>query len=115
MIKFANHIQHFKSRFNPLLWRGPGEVFLLFFCAFFLFAPVSAANGLWHDKERELRYTPDGDDFVIVNGKAKFNRALYGTHTAFRVETGDVPEFGLYLPGMGGNLHFGLMVEGQTK
>ena len=56
--------------------------------------------------ERSLRYTPDGQDFVIVNGDKKFNRALYGTHTGFRVETGDVPEFALYLPRMGGNLSF---------
>ena len=74
-----------------------------------------AAPGLWHGKERTLRYTPDGDDFVIVNGKVKYNRALYGTNTAFRVETGDLPEFAFYLPGMGGNLHFGLIVDGETK
>lgn len=58
--------------------------------------------------ERSLRYTPDGQDFVIVNGTKKFNRALYGTHTGFRVETGDVPEFALYLPRMGGNLSFSI-------
>jgi hypothetical protein len=65
-------------------------------------------------KIRELRYKPDGQDFVIVNGKKKFNRALYGTHTAFRVETGDVPEFALYLPRMGGNLSFGLKSGDKT-
>jgi len=59
-------------------------------------------------KERSLRYTPDGQDFVIVNGKNKFNRALYSTNTGFRVETGDVPEFALYLPRMGGNLSFSI-------
>lgn len=66
-----------------------------------IFIPKKTDN-----QERQLRYTPDGDDFVIINGKKKFNRALYGTHTGFRVETGDVPEFALYLPRMGGNLHF---------
>lgn len=76
---------------------------------------VWAEEVTWHGKERTLRYAPDGDDFVIVNGKVKYNRALYGTNTAFRVETGDVPEFAFYLPGMGGNLHFGLMVDGETK
>lgn len=64
---------------------------------------------------RELRYRPDGQDFVIVNGNRKFNRALYGTHTGFRVETGDVPEFALYLPRMGGNLSFGLKLGNVTK
>jgi len=59
-------------------------------------------------KERSLRYKPEGQDFVIVNGKNKFNRALYSTNTGFRVETGDVPEFALYLPRMGGNLSFSI-------
>ena len=35
--------------------------------------------GYWHEVPRELRYTPEGDDFVIVNGDRRFNRALYGT------------------------------------
>ncbi len=62
----------------------------------------------WHGVSRQLRYQPDGTDFVISNGKLRFNRALYGTNTAFRVEAGDLPEFAMYLPGMGGNLRFGL-------
>ncbi|MBN1133252.1 MAG: DUF4450 domain-containing protein [Bacteroidales bacterium] len=65
----------------------------------------------WHGKEREIRYRPYGEDFVITNGNRRFNRALYGTHSGFRVEAGDLPEFALYLPGMGGNLKFGLMAE----
>ncbi|MDD4968477.1 MAG: DUF4450 domain-containing protein [Paludibacter sp.] len=59
-------------------------------------------------KERSLSYKPEGQDFVIVNGKNKFNRALYSTNTGFRVETGDVPEFAMYLPRMGGNLSFSI-------
>ena len=69
----------------------------------------SQAKGYWHGKERSLRYHPEGGDFVIVNGDRKFNRALYGTNTAFRVETGDVPEFGLFMPNMGGNMQLGLI------
>lgn len=65
--------------------------------------------------ERTLRYTPDGEDFLIVNGNKKFNRALYGGHTAFRVETGDVPEFALYLPRLGGTLSFYITVNGKKK
>ncbi len=72
-------------------------------------APRQTNNG-----ERSLRYTPDGQDFVIVNGKNKFNRALYGTNTGFRVETGDVPEFALYLPRMGGNLSFSIGNKQKT-
>ncbi len=58
-----------------------------------------------------LRYFPVGSDFVITNGTEFFNRPLYGGHTAFRVDAGDVPEFSLYLPGRGGNLRLGLRVK----
>ena len=70
---------------------------------------------LWHNQPRTLRYRPEGTDFVITNGTHRFTRALYGTNTAFRVEAGDLPEFALYLPGMGGNLKFGLLANGQSK
>ena len=53
---------------------------------------------------RPLHYTPDGEGVTTTNGKARFNRALYGAHTGFRVECSDRTEFGIYLPGMGGNL-----------
>src|SRR6187549_3759391 len=70
---------------------------------------------LWHDKERTVRYHPEGADFVIENGDQRFTRALYGTNTAFRVEAGDLPEFAMYMPGMGGNLRFGLINTSQHK
>ena len=38
-----------------------------------------------------------------------FNRPLYGSNTAFRVDAGDRPEFSLYLPGRGGNLRLGVV------
>jgi hypothetical protein len=79
------------------------------------FAQPTPPPPLWHGQARTLRYHPEGPDFVITNGERRFNRALYGTHTAFRVEAGDLPEFALYLPGMGGNLKFGLLVNGQSK
>ena len=69
----------------------------------------------WHGAERQVRYRPDGEDFVIRNGDRRFNRALYGTNTAFRVEAGDLPEFALYLPGVGGNFHLGVVGGGQSK
>lgn len=69
----------------------------------------SHPKGYWHGKERQLRYTPEGEDFVIVNGDRKFNRALYGTNTAFRIETGDLPELGFFMPNMGGNMQFGVI------
>src|SRR6187401_222236 len=70
---------------------------------------------LWHDKERTVRYLPEGNDIVIENGDRRFTRALYGTNTAFRVEAGDLPEFAMYMPGMGGNLRFGLINALQHK
>ncbi len=57
--------------------------------------------------ERPLRYRPDGQDFLIENGTATFNRPLYGPHTAFRVDASDRPEFAFYLPGKGGLLQLG--------
>jgi hypothetical protein len=77
--------------------------------------PVSLPDSLWHHEERTLRYHPEGNDFVIVNGNRRFTRALYGTNTAFRVEAGDLPEFALYMPGMGGNFKFGIAADGKDK
>jgi hypothetical protein len=83
-----------------------------------LFAMQTTSFGqtnLWHHKEREVHYEPNGEDFLLVNGKRRFNRALYGGNTAFRVEAGDLPEFALYLPGMGGNLKFGVVNTNGSK
>ena len=33
---------------------------------------------------RSLQYRPEGDDFVCVNGKNRYSRALYGSSSAFR-------------------------------
>lgn len=76
--------------------------------------PLASLNEAKHRAPRTLRYTPDGEDFVIVNGDRKFNRALYGSHSGFRLETSDIPEFALYLPRMGGNLSFGLSVGSDS-
>lgn len=98
-----------------------------FFFLFILFAigyqqisaqelyPPKLSTANWHQEERVLRYQPKGDSFVIVNGKKRFNRALYGTNTAFRVEAGDLPEFALYMPGFGSNFRFGLIVGKTSK
>lgn len=77
--------------------------------------PIKLPDGLWHNQQRELRYHPEGGDFVITNGDRLFTRALYGTNTAFRVETGDRPEFAMYMPGLGGNLKLGIEADGNSK
>jgi hypothetical protein len=90
----------------------------LSYLLFTLFAAQTssfAQTKLWHDKQRQIHYKPDGEDFLLVNGKRRFNRALYGGNTAFRVEAGDLPEFAMYLPGMGGNLKFGLLNKNSSK
>lgn len=53
---------------------------------------------------RAMHYRPAGQSAVCTNGSARFNRALYGAHSGFRLECSDRPEFGIYLPGNGGNL-----------
>lgn len=44
-------------------------------------------------QERKLNYTPEGEGFVSENGTNRFTRALYGSHSAFRIETSDSPIF----------------------
>lgn len=92
---------------------------ILLFCLSSVFAqelyPPRLIPDNWHNEQRSLRYHPDGADFIIKNGNRRFTRALYGTNTAFRVEAGDLPEFAMYMPGMGGNLKFGLMVGMESK
>lgn len=88
---------------------------LLLFVATDLQSQISTSSKLWHGIERTLRYHPEGRDIVISNGNRRFTRALYGSNTGFRVEAGDLPEFGLYMPGMGGNIKFGIIIGEQSK
>ncbi|MFL6332640.1 MAG: DUF4450 domain-containing protein [Pyrinomonadaceae bacterium] len=78
-------------------------------------ASDSAGGNFVGRTERPLRYQPEGTDFRIENGAEFFNRPLYGTHTAFRVDAGDRPEFSLYLPGRGGVLRLGLKTAAGAK
>ncbi|MDL2245402.1 DUF4450 domain-containing protein [Parabacteroides sp. OttesenSCG-928-J18] len=68
----------------------------------------------WQGKERELRYHPEGEEFVINNGTKRFNRAIYGTNTGFRFETSDYPEFGLYMPRLGGSVYMAISTPSET-
>lgn len=87
----------------------------LFFLSLMIITNTVISQEYWHGKLRELRYQPEGEDIVITNGNRRFNRALYGGNTAFRAEAGDLPEFALYLPGMGGNIKLGLVRGGNSK
>lgn len=58
---------------------------------------------------RTLQYRPDGEDFVSINGKNRYTRALYGSHTAFRLETSDRPIFAVYEKRNSKNIRFRLV------
>lgn len=89
------------------------SAFSLLFLFFCLISCVQNDRG--SSENRELRYLPQGSDFVFrADSARKFNRALYGNNQAFRLETGDVPEFGFYSSAMLGNLRFAL-IKGEQK
>ena len=44
-------------------------------------------------------YQPSGHAFVCSNGQNRYTRALYGSHTDWRVETSDRPVFALFKKG----------------
>jgi hypothetical protein len=105
-----------KLRLFLLLWAGMG-IFgaLAKTCAQgTVISARSIVPNLVENVPRPLRYHPDGPDFLIENGSEYFNRSLYGGDTAFRVDGGDKPEFSLYLPGRGGNLRLGVVVNGAA-
>jgi hypothetical protein len=85
---------------------------LFFLCAMATFGQEKKATP---PLARKIHYAPEGNSFVLKNGTRKFNRAIYGTNTGFRVETGDLPEFALYLPGMGGNFKLGIQKGDKSK
>lgn len=58
---------------------------------------------------RTLQYRPDGEAFVSVNGKNRYTRALYGSHSPFRIETSDYPVFAFYNNGLQGNISFSVL------
>ncbi len=59
-------------------------------------------------KPRTLQYKPEGGDFVCVNGTNRYTRALYGSHSDYRVETSDMPIFALFKGKNYRNLRFSL-------
>ena len=55
---------------------------------------------------RALQYLPSGEDFVCVNGKNRYTRALYGSTAEWRLETSDRPVFATYKKNQTGNIRF---------
>lgn len=65
--------------------------------------------------KRFLQYRPDGEDFVCVNGKNRYTRALYGSHTAFRVETSDRPIFATFEKNNHKNIRFAYISDRNAQ
>ena len=58
---------------------------------------------------RTMNYYPDGREIVCRNGSQRYTRALYGSHSAFRLETSDRPLFATYQKGACRNLRLFLV------
>lgn len=65
-------------------------------------------------RERALQYLPEGEDFVSINGKNRYTRALYGSPTAWRLETSDRPIFATYEKKDSRNIRFRLLLADGT-
>ena len=75
---------------------------------------LAACGTLQDDGEyRLMRYYPDGRDIVCLNGNGRYTRALYGTHTRFRLETSDRPLFATYDKTDNRNFRFSLILDGK--
>ena len=72
--------------------------------------PLASLSEAKHRSARTLHYTPEGEDFVCVNGTNRYTRALYGGHTAFRLETSDRPVFAAYDKNNSQNISFRIII-----
>ena len=63
---------------------------------------------------RCMQYWPEGRSIVCVNGENRYSRALYGSHTLFRLETSDRPLFATYDKGNSKNIRLYLTTGGKT-
>ncbi len=63
-------------------------------------------------KPRQWLYRPDGQDFICVNGKNRYTRALYGSHDEDRIETSDRPVFVAYKSKDSRNISFAITIDG---
>ncbi|MBR6936250.1 MAG: DUF4450 domain-containing protein [Prevotella sp.] len=62
---------------------------------------------------RQMQYWPEGRSIVCVNGNNLYSRALYGSHTLFRLETSDRPIFATYDKGNSKNIRLYLTTGGS--
>ena len=63
--------------------------------------------------ERQQQYYPMGHAFACKNGTNRYTRALYGSHTDWRLETSDRPIFAVVKKGHHRNISFILELDGK--
>ena len=63
-------------------------------------------------QERSQQYVPRGHSFVCENGTNRYTRALYGSHTDWRLETSDRPVFAVVKKGHHRNIRFEFEKDG---
>jgi hypothetical protein len=80
---------------------------------FFVVIATLMVSSYLQASERIQVYFPDGRDIVCVNGNHRYTRALYGTHTLFRLETSDRPVFATFDRNKSKNIRFILTIDGQ--
>lgn len=78
------------------------------------FIESTSYNDHLRGSERSLQYKPEGADFVCINGKNRFTRALYGSTSPFRLETSDRPVFAAYDKKNSKNIRLKVQINGRS-
>jgi hypothetical protein len=78
-------------------------------------AQKTSYNDHQRGASRVLQYRPDSLDFVSVNGKNRYTRALYGGPTAFRLETSDRPVFAAYIEKNSQHISMWIDIPGKRR
>lgn len=89
--------------------------FLFAFMCLFVCAPQAARQQLWHGRERSIDYRAGGNDFVCVNGKMRFNRALYLLNNIIFTSQWDNYPKQISMPLSGAASHIHLLMAGSTN
>ena len=84
-------------------------------CLVALLSATNACAPQQQDGVRTMHYFPDGREIVCLNGDNRYTRALYGTHTRFRMETSDRPVFASFDADNSWNFRFYLTLDGVRK
>ena len=61
----------------------------------------------------QKQYFPERNGFACINGTNRYTRALYGSHTDWRLETSDRPIFAVVKKGHHRNIRFSLTCQGK--